>query len=303
MPRTSNPPLSAFAVRGAGFGLYGYLPALVGCGQRVVLPERYRARFAERPELAPYADKIVWAKDEASALEQADGAALALRPSDQAAWVARCLALPRVERLILEKPLAPSPDESSRLFEDLLRSKKTFRIGYVFRETAWGRRFLKAGGASSIDWTFTAHHFRANLHNWKRSHAAGGGPIRFFGIQLVALLAEAGYREVLSSSGTGAGLEELESWEAVFAGPGRPECRVTVKTRDLAESLRVDGLADLREPFETGSAAGGPGALDRRVPILGALCRSLWEPGEAAYAWYGATLDLWRDAEGKLALR
>ena len=47
-----------FAIRGSGFGLYGYLPALVGCGRRVVLPERYRARFAERPELAPFANEV-----------------------------------------------------------------------------------------------------------------------------------------------------------------------------------------------------------------------------------------------------
>lgn len=291
-----------FAIRGSGFGLYGYLPALVGCGQRVALPERYRARFAERPELAPFAGEIQWAKDEASALEQADGAALALRPGDQAEWVAHCLSLPRVERLILEKPLAPSPDESARLFQSLLRSGKNFRIGYVFRETPWGRRFLQAGGAKSISWNFTAHHFRADLRNWKRSHVAGGGPIRFFGIQLVALLAEAGYREVLSSSGTGGGLEELETWEARFAGPGLPECRVEVRTRSPIEALRVEGLADLREPFETESAAGGPGALDRRVPILGAVCRSLWEPGDAPYGWYGATLDLWRAVEEKLRL-
>lgn len=290
-----------FAIRGSGFGLYGYLPALVGCGQRVVLPERYRARFAERPELAPFANEVVWAKDEASALELADGAALALRPADQAELLARILAQPRLERLILEKPLAPSPDESSKLFEGLLRSKKNFRVGYAFRETSWGRKFLK-GGAPSVTWTFTAHHFRADLRNWKRSHAAGGGPIRFFGIQLVALLAEAGYREVLSSSGTGGGLEELETWEARFAGPGLPECRIKVQTRSPIEALRVEGLADLREPFETETAAAGPGALDRRVPILGAVCRSLWEPGDAPYGWYGTTLDLWRAVEAKLRL-
>jgi len=291
-----------FAIRGSGFGLYGYLPALVGCGQRVVLPERYRARFAERPELAPFANEVVWAKDEAAALELSDGAALALRPADQAELVARILAQARLERLILEKPLAPSPDESARLFEGLLRSKKTFRIGYVFRETSWGKRFLKAGGAKSISWTFTAHHFRADLRNWKRSHASGGGPIRFFGIQLVALLAEAGYREVLSSSGTGGGLEELETWEARFTGPGLPECRVEVQTRSPIEALRVDGLADLREPFETETTAAGPGAVDRRVPILGAVCRSLWELGDAPYGWYRTTLDLWRAVEDKLLL-
>ncbi len=296
-----------FAIRGAGFGLYGYLPALVGCGQRVVLPERYRARFDERPELAPYAGDVLWEKDEHAALERADGAALALRPRDQAAWVARCLALPRLERLILEKPLAPSPEESARLFESLLRSGKSFRVGYVFRETSWGRRFLEAGGATAVTWTFMAHHFRADLRNWKRSHAAGGGPVRFYGIQLVALLAEAGYREVLSSSGTGGGLENLETWEARFSGPGLPECRVEVLTRSLTDALRVEGpggavLTDLREPFETGETAGGPGVLDRRVPILGALCRSLWEPGDPDYAWYGATLDLWRDVEDKFRL-
>ena len=54
-----------FAILGSGFGLYGYLPALVeGCEQPVVLPERYRARFDERSELARFAINVQWEDDE-----------------------------------------------------------------------------------------------------------------------------------------------------------------------------------------------------------------------------------------------
>lgn len=50
--------MSPIAILGSGFGLYGYLPALVAhCVQRVVLPERYRQRLEERSELAQYASQ------------------------------------------------------------------------------------------------------------------------------------------------------------------------------------------------------------------------------------------------------
>jgi len=38
-----------------------------------------------------------------------------------------------------------------------------------------------------------ADHFKNNKDNWKRDHKQGGGPLRFYGIHLIAVLAELGY--------------------------------------------------------------------------------------------------------------
>lgn len=305
------------AILGSGFGLYGYLPALVsGCGERIVLLKRYHARFCERPELARFAQDVQWERDEATALRCADGAVIALPPIAQSEWIPQCLALPNIERLLLEKPLAVSPEIAAGLSGDLARSGKTVRMGYTFRYTAWGTgirdalKMKKENRSLSIQWNFRAHHFRHDLRNWKRFHVSGGGPIRFYGIQLIALLAEIGYCDVTSSRSFGNSPDEIEKWTASFAGPGLPECDAVVNTRASVRSFRVGLLpnsgteteaefANQADPFESPSETDSLEGLDRRVPALSRLCRSLWEQSVNDYAWYDAVIELWRRIEEK----
>ncbi len=307
-----------FAILGSGFGLYGYLPALVdGCAQRIVLPERYRASFFARSELARFASGVQWELDESAALDCADGVVLALRPLDQNEWLHRCLARSNIERLLLEKPLAHSPEAAAATFDDLIRSCKVFRIGYTFRYTPWGMQKLSAlgstrrSGSLSIQWSFCAHHFRHDLQNWKRFNATGGGVIRFYGIHIIALLAEIGYREVFLSRAFGSSPDEIEKWMAVFTGSGLPECEVLVDTRSNVNKFLVEQssnpsvgqtttvFANLSDPFDLESKSCQLTRIDQRVPILSRLCRSLWEEGANDYEWYDATIKLWRRTEDK----
>lgn len=306
------------AILGSGFGLYGYLPALVdGCAQRIALPERYHTRFCDRPELARFSSDVRWESNEEAALRCADGAVLALRPINQSEWIPRCLARSNIDRLLLEKPLAHTPEVAAVIFDDLIRSRKAFRIGYTFRYTAWGQRILKSLNTAkdsvslSIYWGFLAHHFRHDLQNWKRSSAAGGGALRFYGIHLVALLAEAGYREVNVSRTFGASEDEVEKWIAVFAGTCLPECEVVVDTKATVHKFHAEQtintgrgqatfvIADLSDPFDSGGEPCLSDGIDQRVPILSRLCRSLWEEGENEYEWYDAAARLWRRVEEK----
>ena len=305
------------AILGSGFGLYGYLPALVGgCGQRIVLSERSRARFCERPELARFAGDVQWERDEATALDCAEGVVLALQPIDQGEWIPRCLARANIERLLLEKPLASSPEVAAALFGDLTRSRKVIRMGYTFRYTEWGKRIRDALGPTresrplSIQWNFLSHHFRYDLRKWKRFSVSGGGAIRFYGIQLIALLAEIGYRDVILSRSFGKSVDEVEKWTASFAGPGLPECDIVVDTRATVGKFRVELIsnsstergavfANLIDPFDSMGEACQSDGLDRRVSILSSLCRSLWEQSISEHVWYEATIELWRCIEEK----
>jgi predicted dehydrogenase len=304
------------AILGSGFGLYGYLPALVkGCGQRVVLSERHREPFAQRPELARFADDVEWERDEASALDRAEGVVLALQPADQSEWIPRCLERPNLTRILVEKPLATSPQASRALLEDLVRSGKIIRVGYTFRYTDWAERMAAALTQSEgskrllIQWSFLAHHFRHDLRNWKRSTKSGGGAIRFYGIQLIALLAELGYQDVISSCSFGNSPDVVEKWTASFHGPGVPECDVALDTKSVTEKFGAELLfnsatqpnlvfADLKDPFESTTIESLEG-LDRRVPVLSRLCRALWEQAIDEDAWYKATIELWRVVEEK----
>ena len=304
-----------FAILGSGFGIYGYLPALVdGCTQRIVLPDRYRTYFNARSELARFVGDVEWRPEETSMLDCAEGVVLALRPIDQVEWLKRCLVRPNIEYLLLEKPLAQSPDIAEVMLDNLIRSGKIFRVGYTFRYTTWGMQLLSflganTGGRLSIRWHFLAHHLKNDLRNWKRSNAMGGGAIRFYGIHIIALLAEIGYRDVSLSRAFGTSSNEFEKWIAIFTGSGLPECEVVVDSKAIASEFRVeqtlnasDGctsiiFADLCDPFASDGESCHLGGIDQRVPILSRLCRSLWEKETGEHEWHDATIKLWRRVE------
>ena len=297
------------AILGSGFGLYGYLPAFAQArAEDIILPERYRARFAARAELARFADRVRWSADEMGALQRATTVVLAKRPADQVSLVPQSLALPNIQRLLLEKPLAPTPDAAETLFDRLTSSGRTFRIGYTFRGTAWATLLagqLEAGstGTLTIRWRFMAHHFAHDLQNWKRFHDQGGGAIRFYGIQVIALLAELGYRDIAASQSSGISANEVDRWTATFVGAALPDCEVLVDSRSEMTELHVarrgtDGVSHVlvaqRDPF----SAAATEDLDPRVGLLRELCASLWS-NDAAVPWYAAANALWREVEAQ----
>ncbi len=306
--------MSVAAILGSGFGLYGYLPAIIAAGSdRIVLPKRYLAKFSTRPELSRFADAIEWVYDENAALAQADCVILALSPELQMRWISHCRKLANVERLVLEKPLAPTPDAAASLFADLVGAAKTFRVGYIFRLTPWGRNLLRAfverprGGAMGelrISWRFLAHHYRHPSTTWKRYQSSGGGALRFYGIQLIALLAEIGYGNVLSSEISGPDADEIVRWSASFSGPGLPRCSVAIDSKAASNAFIIERtgpgaavLVDQSDPFEAVPAAPLAGELDKRVPLLVQLCRSLWDEQTDGRVWYRSALDLWSAVE------
>ncbi len=303
--------MSLFAIIGSGFGLYGYLPALIdGCSQQIVLPKRYQIRFNQRSELASYAKNVQWETDEIAVLERAEGVVLALRPLNQKEYISSCIERSNIKRLLLEKPLAPSPDLANEILDELIHSQKVFRIGYNFRYTDWGKNLiqdLSSNGVLIIHWSFLAHHFSHDLHNWKRFHPEGGGVIRFYGIHIIALLAEIGYRDVTVSNAFGVSPNEPERWTAVFAGTGLPECRVEINTKSMDRKFHVEHLKDkkntvfanLRDPFEIENQSYPNKLSDLRVPVLMRLCRSLWERSASEYELYKATIHLWYSVENK----
>jgi hypothetical protein len=190
----------------------------------------------------------------------------------------------------------------------LIDSQRQIRIGYVFRYTTWGdelRRQLDVirNGTLAIRWNFLAHHFRHDLDNWKRFDAQGGGALRFYGIQLIALLAELGYRDVIESNSSGAVTGQTDSWSAVFAGADLPNCDVIVNSRSGQTEFRMEGKAKggrdcvavaQADPF---SMLGVGSQQDRRVGPLKRLWLSFDEHESTCPDWYTAANVLWRSTE------
>ena len=285
-----------FAVVGSGFGLYGYLPALVRTFREpVILPEAYRAKAEARGELRPYMASVRWARDVDAALDEATGVVLATVPSEQPALVERCCDSPRIERLVLEKPLAVTPRDAQAVIDRIERSGKRYRVGYTLLHAAWARDLRwPSGTRASIDWTFMAHHFARDLSNWKRDPRQGGGVIRFFGVHVLALLANYRFDRVLRSSVAG----ESERWDAEVTGAHGAIARIRMDSRSPQDRFSISigsgaGIA-LKEPFEREQPQAGD---DRRVPVLERVLAS-FEQDDAAYQrLYRAANALWEQAE------
>ncbi|MBU6463642.1 MAG: hypothetical protein KGK01_14985 [Bradyrhizobium sp.] len=308
-----------FTVLGSGFGLYGYLPALLELGQRVTLPMRYQSVLAIRPELSKFIPRVDWCGDVEAALAAADSVIVALRPADQAKWLPRLVRMPTIRQLILEKPIAPTPDLSAALLADLERCGKRYRVGYIFRLLLWAQqlRLTLAEGstAGSLDWTFLAHHYRNDLSNWKRYDAEGGGALRFYGTHLIALFAEFGYDDVLDSVVWGTSDSETQQWKATFTGPSLAPFAVNINSRasemvfriklhrtrrdsDQGTDWGVDAVVSQPDPF-SGERAATPRGQDIRVAVLERLCKSLLENDDDHRRRQQAIIRLWGCVEKK----
>ena len=270
-----------FTILGSGFGLYGYLPALVNkLGQEVILPLTYEEKINVRPELACTLDKIHWVKNIDEALSLAEGVIIAMPPTSQPRLVKHCLTFPNITRFVLEKPLATSPRLATKLLNELDAASKLYVVGYTFMNLSWQDQLPWSSSNNStvtITWDFMAHHFAKNLHNWKRFHAQGGGVLRFYGIQIIAMLALRGYKEVRKSVLTGSSKGEPELWHATFTGPNLPVCNLAINSRSNKDHFSVTDtngtyLLSMLEPFAHENKTDD---LDRRVSVLAAILNRL----------------------------
>ncbi|MCK1652692.1 Gfo/Idh/MocA family oxidoreductase [Bradyrhizobium sp. 149] len=300
------PEAPVFTILGSGFGMYGYLPALIECGIKVALPERYAAVVGGRSELAQYLHEVIWCADRDEALAQASGAVLALRPADQVDWIAR-LTKTRIRDFVVEKPIAPTPQLASQLADLFERTGKRYRVGYTFRFLPWAARLRTILGQRidrlSLDWSFMAHHYRANIVNWKRFDSSGGGALRFYGIHLIALFAELGYDDVESSVVSGPSDDETVSWEAIFTAKNLPPIALRVNSRASRTCFKMTaapqcGFLDQPDPFVS-VRQNSPNARDPRVDVLAALCRSFGEADADHAQRQRNVISLWARIEQK----
>jgi predicted dehydrogenase len=290
------------AILGSGFGLYGYLPALQGLPCQVLLPEHYRSTIESRKELSGFAAGIVWVADDDAAIDRADALIVARRPVDQSELIAAILRKKGLKRLLLEKPLAQTPAIAAQLHRQIALSGKILRVGYTFGFTGWGRDLAARAAALSGDirirWTFRAHHYAADRSNWKRFSAEGGGALRFYGIQLISLLADIGFDEVETSGTVSAQAGEADGWRAILLNEKGARCELELDSNcaETAFSIHAPSLSlaiSLSDPF--GELPNG--AQDRRVPILSALCEDMLTSEQPSLPSYGKTIALWQAIE------
>ena len=296
---------------GSGFGLYGYMPAVLTLGHVPLMPVRYRDKLLSRHELCQFDSSVSWVKDETELFDHSDALIVALQPSLQVAVVRSSLAYPNIKRYLLEKPIAPTPAEAIELMQTLSANGKNVQAGFNFRHTPWAQSLhavIHDTGTHdqlSINWAFKAHHLVHGVDTWKRDPNSGGGVLSFYGIHIVALLAEWGYIHVNDSL-----LRELDQgqpvqWQATFSGPGLITCQVNVDACSESRIFQVTRLArarneelvcDLNDPFDQLPLVG---EQDRRVALSAKVLKTLLDGRAVTPKWIDDSIDLWTACLGR----
>ena len=225
-----------YGIIGSGFGIYGYLPAIVlELDRSVLLLEKSRSTVESRPELVEYLKKVVWTNTVDELINRSTGIILAVPPESQAKIVREIIAKKNLREIVLEKPLSPTPRESRIILDRFYETNKPFRIGYTFLHTDWFEQsVLNAKSKNAkllfITWKFKAHHFRTSCDTWKRYHSKGGGVISFYSIHLFATLAVLGYTNVDSAIVVEGAIDQPNALYTTYSGKDLPKCQVLVDT-------------------------------------------------------------------------
>jgi len=300
--------IETFAIVGAGFGLYGYLPALVRVlGAGLILPEKYRGIISSRRELKQFDRHIDWQPSIAVALKKATGVVIAIPPKAQLELMQEILSLENIKKIIIEKPVAPNVDDATQLVEGIVLKSKKFRVGYTFIYSDWYPllRELIANHPCKLKiiWRFKADHIVTCKETWKRYHSLGGGVLRFYGIHLIAVLASLGYEIVINSALKENIRDQPSSWEALFSGKNLPRCEVSVSINSDRNDFLIEGV-DKDNRQRTFYSAGTPfflskntGDQDVRVPILEGLIKTFEFDDFEYISLYRSINNLWKKVE------
>ncbi|MFM9946241.1 MAG: Gfo/Idh/MocA family oxidoreductase [Bacteroidia bacterium] len=302
---------------GSGFGLYGYMPALLQVDEKVFLLERTKEKFLQRKELLCYEHRILWAKDLDELLPYIDTLIISLPPQEQFKLLNIVLLYSNIKHLILEKPIAVSPLQSTNILLSIFNQGINFRINYTFLEAQWLKDVenvisLNKGNLLSvfIQWHFKAHHFRNQLITWKSNHEDGGGAIRFYGIHFIALATHLSFEKV-SFSYANATEKNVSSWICKFEDSENNSLNIDIDSNTDVSVFSINIEANgksiynykTRDPFD--EVPGNNSGLDKRINGLSDLYLNLKSVNTSIelFNYYQATNHLWASVENILEVQ
>lgn len=174
-------------ILGGGFGLYGYLPAALKAKWRVSTLERYRNFLSDRTELVDFVNQITFVEEDNLDLDMYEGIVIARNPIEQLKFVKKTSDFKG--HYFLEKPIGATFDSSLELLRILETRVASFSIAYLFRYQDWYKKILAGSDDDynlSINWKIP----RVESTSWKNVDTLGGGLLSYFGIHLLAMIAE-----------------------------------------------------------------------------------------------------------------
>jgi predicted dehydrogenase len=256
--------MSTFGILGSGFGIYGYLPALLNLGHFVLIPEQYQDKINKRPELGPYLDKLEYSTEK-RIIDICDNLVVARNPQRQYELVSKITN--NKQKLFLEKPLAPTLEMHRKLLKKLTISNFDFSVGYLLQYTPWWREITKGFCASTplvteINWKIS------KPNGWKEIPNLGGGIPDYYGIHFVPILQISGVQfqpsDVVSSK---------NSMLAIFRNRtgAKLKVRIEYSSKSLFSVTTASPKGERRNIFSDASPFGHlpiPNSPDPRISVL-----------------------------------
>jgi len=196
-----------YLILGSGFGLYGYLPAVLSKKSNIVyLENKYKKIINSRKDLNIYKNKIIWIQNSLNILKIIDYLIIAKRPSDQVKIIKKIINRKNtLKKIFLEKPIAKNPLEAKNLLNILKKKKINVSFGFIFQYTNWYKKiknFIKENKKKceiEITWNFNAFFLKKKIKSWKNDISQGGGIINFYGIHFIKLINELGFNKIVNS--------------------------------------------------------------------------------------------------------
>ena len=114
-------PIFNWLILGSGFGLYGYLPAILKNEyNNIYLPHKYKTKIINRKDLNFFFERINWYDDLNEITKFIDSVVIASNPENQPLIVNNLLKINNIKKYILEKPLAINPICADNFLKQLI---------------------------------------------------------------------------------------------------------------------------------------------------------------------------------------
>ena len=299
-----------WGVLGGGFGIYGYIPALAANPlSRITIIKKHFGFINARPELNQYLPLIDFVDTHEEILSNSESLVISVPPLIQIEYVLEA-ELKKFKYLVLEKPLAETPTNANKVLERGISQSNAMRIGYSFVYTLWAKDILEnlekfdKNSNIEINWNFFAHYFKLEEGSWKADHKQGGGPLRFYGIQLIALLACSEKVEVKNATIVVDEFERAYKWNAEFIAESGVKIQINLNCRSEVEefeirkkSKNINSKFSIKNPFYNETPKNGD---DKRSGILRRIINSLEEDNQYYYEIYSRINKLWNEVESKV---
>ena len=294
---------NTWGVIGGGFGLYGYLPVLVEVGvKRIFIHKKNIHLISSRDELRKYLVNIEAIESYETIFNRANSLIIATPPSVQ-----ECNVLEKISNkykyLLLEKPLGVSPSSAEKVYEKGVEISDSMRVGYTFLESQWAKQIRQIALKEHvtqcvISWQFDSYHHRNNINTWKADHNSGGGALRFYGIQLIAIIAILGEVKCVEISRLFFDkYNDAYCWIAKLEMKKGGRVSIELNSQSKREEFQVSACskkekfnANLNTPFDYEVQLKNE---DIRIAILSRVLRSFSDNNSEYYKFYSLINKIW----------